>query len=480
MRASGDRGPSGATSPFEPGAVVDLEITSLAYSARGVARHEGLVVFVEGALPGETVRARVRRIRSGYAEAVTKEVLRAAGDRTAPRCEHYAVCGGCDLQHMDPQAQARAKGGQVREILQRVAHIENPPVIDSRDTGEPWGYRFRIDLDWDEEPPGRPVLGLHRRDRPLDVFSLHHCHLVGEEVNRIALWVASRVRDLRLQAWVRRRRRGFLRRLSVQSARNTGEILVTLETGRGEPAAIPALAQELRRRFPRVVGVVRREHDRGGKFLETSVLDGRDHLHEEVGGDRFRVPASAFFQPNVFGAALLRQEAVAALQLNGSENVLELFCGVGLFTLELARRAAGVTAVEGSRETLAAARENARRAELGNIRFIEGDVERALRDLTASSGWDAVLVDPPRTGLGREVTRLLAASETPRLVYVSCDPGTMARDLGILCGEGGFEVQEVRPLDLFPQTQHIESVVRLVRGGVNGRRPVSGEPREHG
>jgi 23S rRNA (uracil1939-C5)-methyltransferase len=224
-----------------------------------------------------------------------------------------------------------------------------------------------------------------------------------------------------------------------------------------------ALARELVRRFPRVVGVVRREHTRDGRLLSVSILAGRDTLEEELEGDRFRIPAGAFFQPNPEGSLAMRRAAVEALALASGDRVLELFAGAGFLSVAAARRGARLTIVESDAEATRAARENLRRAGAAETEILTGDVTRVLGDL-AGRDWQAILLDPPRTGLAPDAARRLAGLGARRMAYVSCDPGTLARDLGILVREGSWRLASVQPFDLFPQTQHIEVVAALQRG----------------
>jgi 23S rRNA (uracil1939-C5)-methyltransferase len=453
--------------PVRAGEEVVVDIIDLAYGGRGVARVAGFVLFVAGALPGESVRARVTRSRAGYADGVCVEVLRPSRDRVTPPCGHYDVCGGCDLQHLAPAAQARAKGAQVRGLLARVAGLTDPPVSEAATAGDPYFYRFRMDFDWCRAG-GAPALGLHRRGRPAEVVPITRCHLLPDPGDRILAFLTSEAAVRRLEPWDRRLHRGLLRRVGLQAARATGEILVTLETGRGDPPALGLLARDLVRRFPRVVGVVRREIDKSGRRVGESILAGRDHLFEVVEEDRFKVPHGAFFQTNSQAFARLRREVMAALEPRADEAILELYGGVGFFTLAVARIASEVTTVEGSRESAAAARDNAAAAGLGNVRVVCREVGEALPDLLAERPWGAILLDPPRAGLPPAAARALAASRVRRLVYVSCDPGTLARDLRILIGEGGYRLERVGPLDLFPQTGHVECVARLARGSAGG------------
>lgn len=449
--------------PLREGDELTLDIVDLAFGGRGVGRVSGFVVFVEGALPGESARVRVGRVKAGYAEAACLQVLVPSPDRTAPPCRHYGECGGCDLQHLSRPAQAEAKRRQVAAMLGRLAGLDDPRVGEAVVAGEPTQYRFRMDFDWGTGPGGRPVLGLHRAGRPPEILPIDRCLLMPEPANDIRKFAASRAEKLGLGPWDRKRRRGLLRRLGIQIAPSTGETLATLETGRGDPPALHELARDLGRAFPRLVGVVRRELDRFDRPVGESILLGRDHLFEVVDGDRLRVPAGAFFQPNATGAGHLRAAVLGALDPKPGDSILELYCGIGFFTLPVARRSRQVVGLDVSREAVAAARDNAARAGLGNMRFVCQDVAGALPGLLHEAGRDALLLDPPRTGLPRTAALAIARASVPRVVYVSCDPATLARDIRLLSQEGGLRLQSVTPLDLFPQTHHVESVARLDR-----------------
>jgi len=442
------------------GSRIELEIVDLAFGGRGVARSGRFVVFVAGALPGERVIARVDRVRRGYAEASLIELLDRTTDRIEPRCRYYGECGGCVLQHQSRAGQALWKQRQIISLLQRIARIEAPKVLETIIAGETWRYRMRIDLDWRSQGRNGVALGLHQAANPDVIVPIEECDLVSDTVNRITSWLPRAAASRRLQAWDPRRRTGLLRRTSLQEAPESGEIVVTMETGRGDPPALTELAADLVRRFPRVVGVARHELDKEGTPVEDSILFGRDHVNVEVDGDRLQLPAGGFFQPNSSGCARLRQEVVrSAAPLSGA-SVLELFCGVGFLSLSLAREADQVVGVEGARESCAAARINAARATLGNCRFIHQEVGAALPELLQKS-WDVLVVDPPRVGLTSGMARTLATSGAPRLVYVSCDPATLARDLRIIMVEGNYRLESVQPIDLFPHTQHIECIARL-------------------
>ncbi len=483
-------------SPPRVGDEATLEIEDLALGGRGVARVSGFVVFVKGALPGERTRVRVDRVKAGYAEGDCIDILRVSPDRIAPPCRHYGECGGCDLQHLSSVAQAMAKRRQVIAALQRIAGVEEPSVRDAIPAGEPTMYRFGMDFDWGTGSGGGEVLGLHRAGRPAEVMTIERCLLMPEAANAIRSWIGRRAETLGLKAWNAKRRRGLLRRAGIRISRSTGETLVIVETGRGNPPALFDLARDLVRAFPRIVGVVRREFDRRDRPSGQSILQGRDHLFETVGEDRLKVPAWTFFQPNAAAVGALRETVIRTVAPAGGDAILELYCGVGLFTLPLARAARHVVGIDVSRDAIIAARENAAGAGLSNARFLCADAAQALPGLLQEGRWDALLLDPPRTGLAPAVVEAIRASGIPRVVYVSCDPATLARDVRQLIRGDGLRLRSVSVLDLFPQTHHVECVALLERpdfedmadgalsvpraGPAPGGREPSGHPRRPG
>ena len=439
-----------------------MTITDLAERGRGVGRLDGLVLFVDGALPGETVCVRLGRRRRGYGEATLLEIVSPSPQRIEAPCRFLPDCGGCDWQHLSATGQRDAKGRHVRDVLQRLGGLRDVTVEPVVPAPRPFGYRFRMDFDWGVAG-GRPVLGLHRRGSAGDIVGLDRCLLAGDTANAVLRFVTREVARRRLTAFDPVRRRGLMRRLSIQEARGTGEVLVTLETGRGDPVPLAALSADLARAFPRLVGIVRVERGRDERLAGVSILAGRDFLHEEVDGDRFRIPAAAFFQPNPEAGVLARRLAIGALNLFPGARLLELYAGVGFMSALAARHGARLTLLEESREACDAARHNLRSAAEG-VRILPGDVAETLPPLLLER-WDGVLLDPPRTGLPGEVRLSLAGVTVPRLVYVSCDPATLARDLGALVREGGWSVLKVTPVDLFPQTQHVECVAVLEKAG---------------
>jgi 23S rRNA (uracil1939-C5)-methyltransferase len=447
---NGDRGPA----PVRSGDRLELEITDLAWGGVGVGRIAGgFVILVQGALAGERVAARVGRVRRAHAEARCEAILRASPDRVEPPCAHYDVCGGCDLQHLAPVAQTASRRRQVGALLERIAGCA-PGLVQEAVPAEGSGpYRFRMDFDRGMGPEGSPILGLHRRGAPTALEPVRECAILAAEGNHARDAIEAALRDAVPPAQVAR--------VSIQVDPGGPRVLATLVLEAAPGPEIRDLARWIVDRNPGIAGVVGVWTPGAHGRPRTITLAGRDYLEIQVEEDRLRVPAGAFFQPNARGWRILRRQTIDLVDPGPADRILELYCGVGFFTLPLARRAATVAAVEGQRAAVLAARGNLARAGLVNARVVARDVAAAVPALLREGKFDAVLVDPPRAGLPGATARLLARSGIGRIIYVSCDPGTLARDLAILAGPDRYRVSRVVPIDLFPHSHHVECVARL-------------------
>jgi 23S rRNA (uracil1939-C5)-methyltransferase len=446
----------GATAPVSPGDRVELEVTELAWGGAGVGRVAGgFVVFVEGALAGERVVARVGKVRRSHAEARCETILRPSPDRATPPCAHFGVCGGCDLQHLDRAAQTAVRLPQIAALLERIAGCDRGLVGGTVAPEGDGPYRFRMDFDHGPGPDGTPAIGLHRRDAPGVIEAVRECVIFPEAGNRArdGIDAALRAADPAVE----------VTRVSIQVDPAGPRVLVLLGLASAPGPAARALAQQILAGHREIVGVAGTWTPGGRGRPRTITLAGRDYLEIQVGEDHLRVPAGAFFQPNTHGWRVLRQQAIDLIDPRPADRILELYCGVGFFTLPLARRAATVVAVEGQRAAVVAARDNLARAGFAGARVIGRDVAAAVPALLRKETFDAVLVDPPRAGLPPQAARLLARARIGRLVYVACDPGTLARDLAILATPRGLRVTRAVPIDLFPHSHHVECVVRLDR-----------------
>ncbi|HEX5027724.1 MAG TPA: 23S rRNA (uracil(1939)-C(5))-methyltransferase RlmD [Gaiellaceae bacterium] len=450
--------------PVKKGEEVELRIDSLAYGGNGVGRSDGFVVFARGGLPGDTVRARVTKVKRGFAEGVVTDLLEASPARVDAPCRHFGACGGCRFQHLDYGAQLAEKERQVRDALVRIGRFPEPPLEPIVPAASIYGYRNKLEYSFATGEDGGGVeLGFHRAGRWDEIVGIEECLLTTELGNAIRLAVREWAREEGLQAYDQATGKGYLRHLVVREGRNTGQALVVLVTAPGERFETGYFTDVLRR-FPEVRSVHWAINDTPAEQtnLPTKLLWGEEAIEEEILGLRFRVRPSAFLQTNTEMASQLYELAREYAGLRGDENVYDLYCGTGTIGLSLAGSASAIWGLEISEEAVACAIENAELNGIENARFFAGNVGQTIEELREEAGTpDLVVVDPPRAGLAGKALRRTGALGAARIVYVSCNPTTLASDLQVLRDEYGYELVVCRPVDMFPHTPHVESVSAL-------------------
>jgi 23S rRNA (uracil1939-C5)-methyltransferase len=452
------------SAPVRRGEELELDVESLAYGGNGVARHDGFVVFVRGGLPGDRVRARVTKTKRGFAEALVEVVLEPSDARVSAPCRHFGVCGGCRFQDLDYEAQLAAKEQQVRDALVRIGRFADPPLEPIVPAASL--YRYRNKLEYSFTRSGDDVdLGFHRAGQWDDVIGVEECLLTTDLGNAVRLAVRDWAREERLEPYDQATGAGYLRHLVYREGRNTGQALVVLVTAPGERFETGYLVDVLRR-FPEVRSIHWAVNDTPAERtnLPTTLLWGDEAIEEQILGLRFRIRPTAFLQTNTEMAERLYAFAGELAGLTGAENVFDLYCGTGTIGLSLAGSAKAVWGVEISEEAVACAIENAELNEIANARFFAGNVGQSIEELVEEAGRpDVVVVDPPRAGLAGKALRRTGELRAPRIVYVSCNPTTLASDLQVLRDELGYELLRTRPVDMFPHTPHVESVSLLER-----------------
>jgi 23S rRNA (uracil1939-C5)-methyltransferase len=448
--------------PVRKGEELQLRIDTLAYGGSGVSRHDGFVVFVRGAVPGDEVRARVTKVKRGFAEGVATKIVTPSASRVEAPCRHFGVCGGCRFQDLAYDVQVAEKERQVRDALVRIGRFEGPPLEPILPAGSQFAYRNKLEYSFTSSEDGVD-LGFHRAGRWDEVIGIEECLLTTDLGNAIRLAVRDWAREEQLAPYDQEAGGGYLRHLVVREGRNTGQALVVLVTAPGERFEAGYLVDVLRR-FPEVRSVHWAINDTPAEQtnLPTRLLWGDEAIEEEILGLRFRVRPSAFLQTNTEMAEHLYELAREYAQLNGTENVYDLYCGTGTIGLALASQAKAVWGLEISEEAVACAIENAELNGIENASFFAGNVGQTVEELREEAGPpDVVVVDPPRAGLAGKALRRTGALGAPRIVYVSCNPTTLASDLQVLRDEYGYELERCRPVDMFPHTPHVESVSSL-------------------
>jgi 23S rRNA (uracil1939-C5)-methyltransferase len=446
--------PDGTITSERParGELLTLDVESLAYGGKGVARRNGYVVFVAGALPGDRVSAEVTKAKRGYAEAQAKEILRPSPDRVPPRCDHGGEpCPGAPWQGLAYEEQLRHKQTQVEDALVRLGGLEGFELEPIEPAVERWRYRNKLEYSFGERD-GELVLGFHARGRWDLIVDAEDCQLASERNNARRNELRDWARSAGLPAYDRRSQQGVLRNLVIREGRRTGQLQSRLVTS---PAEIPRPPVDL---HTIVEGP-------GSDTDGPTGAIGSEYLEEELSALRFRISHRAFFQTNTEMAERLYGIATEMAGLTGAERVFDLFCGIGTLGLTMAGRAGEVWGIEIVPEAIVDAEENASRNGVENAHFRAGDARKEIRPLLEEAGRpDLVVVDPPRAGLSKKIVRRLIECEAPRIVYVSCNPTTLAPNAAQL-EEAGYRLRRVKPVDMFPQTPHIECVALLERAG---------------
>jgi 23S rRNA (uracil1939-C5)-methyltransferase len=430
------------------GELLEVEIDSLAFGGRGVARTEGFVVFVAGGLPGDRVRVEVTKAKKRFAEARTVELLQAGAERLPDRCTHGGEpCPGAPWQGLPYERQLEIKSEQVAEALRRIGHLEGFELEPIVAADEQWRYRNKLEYSFGEND-GETALGFHARGRWDLIVNVDDCQLASEAGNAARNAVREWARLEAVPPYDSRSREGTLRNLVVREGRRTGQIQTRLVTS---AANFPKPPVDLHTAI---------EGDSGSTDGPTGAI-GEERLREELCGLQLEMSHGAFFQTNTEMAERLYAVATEFAGLSGSERVFDLYCGIGTIGLTMAAQAGEVWGLEIVPEAIEDAERNAERNKIENAHFVAANARTGMRPLIEQAGKpDVVVIDPPRSGLSQKIVRRIIECEAPKIVYVSCNPTTLAPNAAQLV-EAGYRLTRVRPVDMFPQTPHIECVALL-------------------
>ena len=443
---------------------VELCIHGMGSEGQGIGRVEGMAVFVAGALPGERVRAHVIKMQKNFAVAKLLEVLQPSDSRATPPCPLFGRCGGCQLQHMDYPAQLAYKRQQVVDAMQRIGGVAEAEqrIGDCLGMDAPWQYRNKASIPC---APGQQgvEMGFYAQ-RSHRLVAVEHCPLQEQDIAPVLQAVKSWAHRHQIAAYDEKSHKGLLRHVLI---RNTaaGECMVVMVTNKDLPAA-EALRDELRRCLPNMTSLVHNQNTRkdnvilGSKFR---TLWGKQELDITLNGLQFGVSAASFLQVNTQQCQALYTRALDMITWRGDEQVVDAYCGMGTLTLMAAQRCRQVLGIESVPEAIADARQNQVRNSIQNSRFVCASAEQELPRLVAAGEQiDVLLLDPPRKGCDPKLLEAVGQAGVPRLVYVSCNPATQARDVAML-RRGGYELLAGQPVDMFPQTAHVENVLLMAK-----------------
>lgn len=450
--------------PVSAGDEVELEIESYANEGEGVGRPNGFAVFVPGAIIGEKVTAVIDTVKRSYARGHIAAIQRPSPERVDPVCRLYRDCGGCQLLHLSYQGQLEMKRKRVIDTLTHIGGLTDVVVHPVMGMADPWHYRNKVQYPFGVAD-GEIIAGCYAK-RTHRVVPTDDCAIQHPANSQVILGVRRLASKFGLSVYDEISRKGLLRYVLVKHAHGTDEMMVVLVTNSPHFPRGREFAARLAAEFPEVKSVVQNVNTAPGNRVlgeRSVVLWGNDGIMERLDGLEIRVSATAFYQVNPLQTMALYGKAIEYAGLTGSERVLDAYCGVGALTLLLAWRAIEAYGVEVVEPAVRDARNNAVRNGIDNVRFIAGRVERVLPELSSAGvNFDVAVVDPPRAGCEPEALHALAGLSVQRLVYVSCNPSTLSRDLRIL-SELGYAAVEVQPVDMFPHTSHIEAVALAVR-----------------
>jgi 23S rRNA (uracil1939-C5)-methyltransferase len=448
---------------LKPGEVVTLEVNRLGINGEGIGYVERQVVFVDGALPGEKAVVRIARVEPTYAKGTLLRIVKKAETRIQPPCPVYEQCGGCSLQHLDYQAQLEWKREIVRESF---ARYTGQTALDIRPTigmDHPWAYRNKAQLPvalvGEKVVAGLYAPGSHQ------LIDTSDCRIQHPVTNEVVQVVRDLVQELGIPVYNEKTHKGVLRTIVPRIGFETGEVQLTLVTRTEELPQKNALVGQIRQRLPYVTSIMQNINPARTSLIfgeKTKLLWGKETIEERLGNVRFALSPRAFFQLNPEQTVKLYNEVKRAAGLTGKEIVVDAYCGVGTIGLWLAPAAKEVHGIDIIPEAIQDANENAKRSGVTNVRFTVGAAEKILVDWV-KQGFrpDIVVVDPPRTGCDQALLKALLQAKPEKIVYVSCNPSTLAKDCNVLLE--GYKVESIQPVDMFPQTAHVEVIVRLDR-----------------
>ena len=453
---------------WQQGSLLDLQITDLTDQGDGVGRcpvassePSGTyrVVFVPDTAPGDRVRVRLVRVKPRYAHAQIVKLLEPSPDRQRPECIVADKCGGCQWQHLSYEAQQRAKHRQVMDALERIGQFQDPPVDPLLPNPQFFHYRNKVTYPLGRSATGQVQAGYYRKQSHR-LVNLNQCPIQDD---RLDVFLSDLKADL--HPWTiydETSHQGALRHLSLRIARQTGQVLITLVSRESHLPGLSEQAAHWCDRYPQVVGVCLNHNPQRTNTIfgrDTLCLAGQEYLEDQWCGLRLRLRSDTFFQVHTDQAEQLLGVILEELQLTGTETIVDAYCGIGTLTLPLAKLGCSVIGIESYARSVIQARENAALNGLTQVQIEEGTVETVLPELPFCP--DLVVLDPPRKGCDRQVLETLLRIRPQRLVYMSCNPATLARDLQLLCAGAIYQLTRVQPADFFPQTAHVEAVAFL-------------------
>ncbi|MGG1592737.1 23S rRNA (uracil(1939)-C(5))-methyltransferase RlmD [Terribacillus saccharophilus] len=449
--------------PVEKNQTIELTFEDLTHDGDGIGKVDGYPLFVPYALPGETAQVKVIKTKKNFGFGKLMEITKPSPARVEPPCNVYIQCGGCQLQHMSYQLQLEMKQKQVQNAMKKIGHLEHVPVHPALGMDDPWRYRNKIQIPTAERN-GEMITGFYRK-RSHDIIEDMETCVIQDEVNDRMVEAVRRIASrLGISAYNEETHRGDLRHIMVRTGQQTNETMIVLVTRMNELPYAKELVAELHETYPQIKSIVQNiNKERTNVILgrKTKLLWGEEYIYDTIGDIKFAISAQSFYQVNPAQTKVLYDQALAYANLTGNETVIDAYSGIGTISLFLAQKAKKVYGVEIVPQAVSDAKMNAKLNHMDNAEFYVGKAEEVMPWWKAQGlNPDVIVVDPPRKGCEEDLLQAMIDMKPKRIVYVSCNPSTLARDLRFL-EDGGFETKQVQPVDMFPQTGHIECVAEI-------------------
>lgn len=445
-----------------------LDIVSQGYEGEGVAKIDSYPIFIEGALKGEKVKVKIVKVNKNFAYGKLLEVIEKSEGRVEPKCKYFKKCGGCKLQHMNYETQLDFKWERVKDCIKKIGGLSEDLVEYPIGMEEnPYKYRNKVQLPIGMDK-SKPVLGFYA-PRSHDIIDIEKCLIQEEDANKISKITREWIEEFNIMpAFVdgKFNKKGLLRHVMIRKGFKTGEVMVVIVATRKDLKHIDELIKKLEFHVEGLKSVVLCVNAKDTNVIltpECYTLWGEDYIQDYIGDFKFNISPLSFFQVNPMQTEVLYNKVLEYAELTGKETVFDAYCGTGSITLFLSQKAKKVYGVEIVEPAIINARENAKMNNVSNTEFFVGKSEEVIPKLIKEGvKADVIVVDPPRKGCDIKLLKAIGETKPERVVYVSCDPSTLARDLKIL-DELGYKTEKVQPVDMFPQTAHIENIAKLVR-----------------
>lgn len=456
------------TLPVQKNDYIDVVFEDLTHDGAGVAKVDGYPLFVPNGLPGEKAKIKVIKANKGYGFGRLVETYEVSHYRVKAPCSIYKECGGCQLQHLSYEGQLKAKEKQVRDVLERIGKLENVivhPVLGMKD---PWRYRNKAQVPVGEQEGG--LIGGFYQQRSHQIIDMKECIIQQEKNDEVVQTVIEICSRYGVRAYDEGRNKGDIRHVMARYGLVTGEVMVVLVTRTNDLPNKKKIIEEIADRISGIKSIVQNVNSKKTNVIfgdETRVLWGEEVIYDFIGDIKFAISARSFYQVNPEQTKVLYEKALEYADLSGEENVIDAYCGIGTISLFLAQKAKKVFGVEIVPEAIEDAKRNAMLNGISNAEFAVGEAEKVIpKWYEEGNSADVLVVDPPRKGCDEALLNTILQMKPKKVVYVSCNPGTLARDLRIL-EDGGYKTVEVQPVDMFPQTMHVECVSQLILKGGN-------------